>query len=90
MKGILKARFTCALIEDTRIYRGRLFKAVAKFEQKAVARPLLLLYLNIQGIYIVSTPPAFIFRNISSVIRKKLYLKSIGALDGHEKGVLCK
>jgi len=47
------------------------------FEQKAVAILLSLLYLNIKGIYIGPTPPAFISRNVFGVLQEKFDLKLI-------------
>ena len=48
------------------------------FEQKAVAILLTLLYLNIKGIYIGPTPPAFISKNAFSILQEKFDLKLIG------------
>jgi len=47
------------------------------FEQKAVAILLSLLYLNIKGVYIGPTPPAFISKNVFSVLQDKFGLKLI-------------
>lgn len=48
------------------------------FEQKAVAILLSLLYLNIKGMYIGPTPPAFISKNIFKVLQDKFDLRLIG------------
>jgi len=48
------------------------------FEQKAVAILLTLLYLNIKGMYIGPTPPAFISANVFGVLKDKFDLKLIG------------
>jgi hydroxylamine reductase len=48
------------------------------FEQKAVAILLTLLYLNIKGIYIGPTPPAFISGNVFGVLKEKFDLHLIG------------
>lgn len=47
------------------------------FEQKAVAILLSLLYLNVKGIYIGPTPPAFISKNVFAVLQEKFELKLI-------------
>jgi hydroxylamine reductase len=47
------------------------------FEQKAVAILLTLLYLNIKGIRIGPTPPAFISPNILKILQEKFDLKLI-------------
>ena len=47
------------------------------FEQKAVAILLTLLYLNIKGIYIGPTPPAFISENVFAILQQKFNLKLI-------------
>jgi len=49
------------------------------FEQKAVAILLTLLYLNIKGMYIGPTPPAFISGNVFKVLQDKFDLKLIGS-----------
>ncbi len=49
------------------------------YEQKAVAILLTLLYLNIKGIYLGPTPPAFISNNVFGVLKEKFGLKLIGA-----------
>ncbi len=51
------------------------------FEQKAVAILLTLLYLNIKGIYIGPTPPAFISKNIFSILQEKFDLRLISSPD---------
>ena len=48
------------------------------FEQKAVAILLTLLYLNIKGIYIGPSAPAFISKNVLGVLQEKFDLKLIG------------
>ncbi len=48
------------------------------FEQKAVAILLTLLYLNIKGIYIGPTPPAFITKNVFEFLQKKFDLRLTG------------
>jgi len=47
------------------------------FEQKAVAILLSLLYLNIKGIYVGPTPPAFISKNVFGVLQEKFDLRLI-------------
>ncbi|MEE8317415.1 MAG: hydroxylamine reductase [Candidatus Omnitrophota bacterium] len=47
------------------------------FEQKAVAILLSLLYLNIKGIYIGPTPPAFISENVFNILKEKFDLRLI-------------
>lgn len=47
------------------------------YEQKAVAILLSLLYLNIKGMYIGPTPPAFISGNVFKVLQEKFDLKLI-------------
>jgi len=47
------------------------------FEQKAVAILLSLLYLNIKGMYIGPTPPAFISKNVFKLLQEKFDLKLI-------------
>jgi len=48
------------------------------FEQKAVAILLTLLYLNIKGIYIGPTPPAFLSKNVFDILVQKYGLKLVG------------
>jgi hydroxylamine reductase len=60
------------------------------FEQKAVAILLSLLYLGIKGIYIGPTPPAFISRNVFSVLQDKFDLKLISTPDQDLKAILKK
>ena len=48
------------------------------YEQKAVAILLSLLYLGIKGMYIGPTPPAFISRNVFSILQEKFDLRLIG------------
>ncbi|HAZ10076.1 MAG TPA: hydroxylamine reductase, partial [Candidatus Omnitrophica bacterium] len=47
------------------------------FEQKAVAILLSLLSLNIKGMYIGPTPPAFLSKNVFSVLHEKFDLRLI-------------
>jgi hydroxylamine reductase len=47
------------------------------FEQKAVAILLTLLYLNVKGIYIGPSAPAFISKNIFSILQQKFDLRLI-------------
>lgn len=47
------------------------------YEQKAVAILLSLLYLNIKGIFIGPTPPAFISRNVFKVLQEKFDIRLI-------------
>ena len=47
------------------------------FEQKAVAILLTLLYLDIRGIRVGPTPPAFITPNVFKVLQDKFDLKLI-------------
>lgn len=58
------------------------------FEQKAVAILLTLLYLNIKGIYIGPTPPAFISKNVFGVLQEKFDLKLISTPDEDLKKIL--
>ncbi len=60
------------------------------FEQKAVAILLSLLYLSIKGIYIGPTPPAFISKNVFSVLQDKFDLKLISTPDEDLKKILKK
>ncbi|MCX5700595.1 MAG: hydroxylamine reductase [Candidatus Omnitrophica bacterium] len=60
------------------------------FEQKAVAILLTLLYLNIKGIYVGPTPPAFISKNVFSVLQKSFDLRLISTPDGDLKTILSK
>ena len=60
------------------------------FEQKAVAILLSLLYLGIKGIYIGPTPPAFISKNVFSVLQDKFDLKLISTPDEDLKKILKK
>ncbi|MDD5128824.1 MAG: hydroxylamine reductase [Candidatus Omnitrophica bacterium] len=60
------------------------------FEQKAVAILLTLLYLNIKGIYIGPTPPAFISKNIFAALQEKFDLRLISTPDEDLKMVLKK
>jgi len=47
------------------------------FEQKAVAILLSLLYLNIKGMYIGPTPPAFLSKNVFALLQEKFDLRLI-------------
>ena len=60
------------------------------FEQKAVAILLSLLYLDVKGIYIGPTPPAFISKNVFGLLQEKFDLKLIGAPDEDLKRILKK
>ncbi|MFA4991212.1 MAG: hydroxylamine reductase [Candidatus Omnitrophota bacterium] len=60
------------------------------FEQKAVAILLSLLYLNIKGMYIGPTAPAFISRNVLSVLQEKFNLKLITNPENDLKEILKK
>jgi hydroxylamine reductase len=60
------------------------------FEQKAVAILLSLLYLNIKGIYIGPTPPAFISKNVFAVLQEKFDLKLISSPSEDLKKILGK
>ncbi|MDP2905234.1 MAG: hypothetical protein Q8O22_02890, partial [Candidatus Omnitrophota bacterium] len=58
------------------------------FEQKAVAILLTLLYLNIKGIYIGPTAPAFLSKNVLSILAEKYDLKLIGDPEVDLKKIL--
>ena len=60
------------------------------FEQKAVAILLSLLYLNVKGIYIGPTPPAFISKNVFGLLQDKFDLKLINTPDEDLKSILKK
>ena len=60
------------------------------FEQKAVAILLTLLYLNIKGIYIGPTPPAFVSKNVFGLLQEKFDLKLISTPDEDLKRILKK
>ena len=60
------------------------------FEQKAVAILLTLLYLNIKGIYIGPTPPAFVSKNVFGVLQEKFDLRLISTPDEDLKTILNK
>ncbi|MFA5096355.1 MAG: hydroxylamine reductase [Candidatus Omnitrophota bacterium] len=60
------------------------------FEQKAVAILLTLLYLNIKGIYIGPTPPAFISKNVFAVLQDKFDLRLVSTPDEDLKKILNK
>ncbi|MCG2713783.1 MAG: hydroxylamine reductase, partial [Candidatus Omnitrophica bacterium] len=58
------------------------------FEQKAIAILLTLLYLDIKGIYIGPTPPAFLSKNVFAVLQDKFDLKLISTPDEDLKKIL--
>ncbi|MDP3042091.1 MAG: hydroxylamine reductase [Candidatus Omnitrophota bacterium] len=58
------------------------------FEQKAVAILLSLLYLDIKGIYIGPTPPAFISKHVYGLLQEKFGLKLISTPDEDLKNIL--
>ncbi|MFA6130437.1 MAG: hydroxylamine reductase [Candidatus Omnitrophota bacterium] len=60
------------------------------FEQKAVAILLTLLYLNIKGIYIGPTPPAFISKNVFGILQEKFDLRLISTPEEDLKKILKK
>ncbi len=60
------------------------------FEQKAVAILLSLLYLNVKGIYIGPTPPAFISKNVLGVIQDRFDLRLISTPEEDLKRILKK
>ncbi|MFA5200295.1 MAG: hydroxylamine reductase, partial [Candidatus Omnitrophota bacterium] len=60
------------------------------FEQKAVAILLSLLYLNVKGIYIGPTPPAFISKNVFAVLQDKFDLKLISSPEKDLEAILNK
>jgi len=60
------------------------------FEQKAVAILLTLLYLNIKGIYIGPTPPAFVSKNVFAVLQEKFDLRLISTPEEDLKKILNK
>jgi len=60
------------------------------FEQKAVAILLTLLYLNIKGIYIGPTPPAFVSKNVFAVLQEKFDLRLISTPEEDLKKILKK
>jgi len=60
------------------------------FEQKAVAILLTLLYLNVKGIYIGPTPPAFVSKNVFAVLQEKFDLRLISTPDEDLKKILKK
>ncbi|MBM3243706.1 MAG: hydroxylamine reductase [Candidatus Omnitrophica bacterium] len=60
------------------------------FEQKAVAILLTLLYLNIKGIYIGPTPPAFISKNVFTALQEKFDLRLISTPEEDLKKILKK
>ncbi len=60
------------------------------FEQKAVAILLSLLYLNIRGIYIGPTAPAFISKNVFGLLQEKFDLRLISTPDEDLKRILKK
>jgi len=58
------------------------------FEQKAVAILLSLLYLNIKGMYIGPTPPAFISKNVFGLLQDKFDLRLISTPEEDLKKIL--
>ncbi|MDD5097736.1 MAG: hydroxylamine reductase, partial [Candidatus Omnitrophica bacterium] len=58
------------------------------FEQKAVAILLTLLYLNLKGMYIGPTPPAFLSKNVFAVLQDKFDLRLISTPDEDLKKIL--
>ncbi|MFY9402422.1 MAG: hydroxylamine reductase [Candidatus Omnitrophota bacterium] len=58
------------------------------FEQKAVAILLTLLYLNVKGIYLGPTPPAFISKNVLGIIQEKFDLRLISSAEEDLKRIL--
>ena len=60
------------------------------FEQKAVAILLSLLYLNIKGIYIGPTPPAFISKNVFGLLEDKFDLRLISTPEEDLKRIFKK
>ncbi|TRZ96227.1 hydroxylamine reductase [bacterium] len=58
------------------------------FEQKAVAILLTLLSLNIKGIYIGPSAPAFVSKNVFSLLQEKFDLKLIGKPEEDLKNIL--
>ncbi len=62
--------------------------AISWYEQKALAILLTLLNLNIKGIRIGPTPPAFITPNVFKALQDKFDLKMIGDVDEDLKNML--
>jgi hydroxylamine reductase len=60
------------------------------FEQKAVAILLTLLYLDIKGIYVGPTPPAFLSQNVFKLLQEKYGLKLVGNPSDDLKNILSK
>ncbi|MBP7217094.1 MAG: hydroxylamine reductase [Candidatus Omnitrophica bacterium] len=58
------------------------------FEQKAVAILLSLLYLNIKGIYLGPTPPAFVSKNVLAVLQQNYDLRLISTPKEDLKRIL--
>ena len=58
------------------------------FEQKAVAILLTLLYLNIKGMYLGPTPPAFLTKNVFEVLKQKYDLRLISTPKEDLKRIL--
>ena len=56
---------------------GPLSLVLSWFEQKAVAILLTLLYLNIRGIYIGPSAPAFISKNVWSLLQQQFDIELI-------------
>ena len=57
-------------------------------EQKAVAILLSLLYLDMKGMYIGPTPPAFISKNVFKVLQEKFDLRLINEPRKDLEGIL--
>jgi hydroxylamine reductase len=64
---------------NTEVNKLPLTLVLSWFEQKAVAILLTLLYLNIKGMYIGPTAPAFISRNVFEILREKFDLRLISS-----------
>jgi len=58
------------------------------FEQKAVAILLSLLYLDVKGIYIGPTPPAFISKDVFSILKERFNLRLIKTPEEDLKEIL--
>ena len=78
----------CYQCEQTAGGKSPLTLVLSWFEQKAVAILLTLLYLNIKGIYIGPTAPAFLSKNVFSMLAEKYDLKLIGDPEGDLKKIL--
>jgi hydroxylamine reductase len=60
------------------------------FEQKAVAILFSLLYLNVKGIYIGPSLPAFLTKNILNILVEKFNLKPINTPEADLNEILKK